>query len=393
LGRVRRLRIVAVQAAIVFVLLEVSLRLLAPANQGLRGLLYRSTLATNYDRVATLPDLLARSWIGWKPKTPVEGFVLNSRGLRTREYAEAKAPGAYRVVVLGDSFAYGGVPDAVHWTSLLESGLAVRRGGAIEVLRFGVPGSGPPFALRLWQLEGRGLGADLVIHAFFVGNDFFDEQAAPLGGRSWSERLADLSYAFRAARSVARLRSGLEAPALGEVAGDAAPRETGGYELAGFDYGEDRPTFTEEAFDRIEAERLSLCLVDEDVRFAVRLDRTTRLLDALRLDAESGGARFLVAILPDEFQVDAVVLDRAARHAGRSPAEYDLERPQRRLLEHCRTSGLDCVDLLPAFRAAAPEAPLFRPRDTHWSRAGHALAARQLVRYLGDALDAGGAPR
>jgi hypothetical protein len=37
--------------------------------------------------------------------------------------------------------------------------MAEHRGAPVEVLRLGVPGTGPPFYLRMWELEGARLRA------------------------------------------------------------------------------------------------------------------------------------------------------------------------------------------------------------------------------------------
>ena len=105
--------------------------------------------------------------VGFRPNTREHGFVLNSKSFRTPEYDVSKAAGVHRVLAIGDSFTYGVVPDADHWTTLLEAGLKDRRTGQVEVLRLGVPGAGTPLQLRLWQIEGQTLDADLVVLRVF----------------------------------------------------------------------------------------------------------------------------------------------------------------------------------------------------------------------------------
>ncbi len=62
------LAVVFVNVIVAFVLLEAGLRLLKPRHLGLRSLLYKSTLQTDYSRVDTLPDLMAKSIIGDRPR-------------------------------------------------------------------------------------------------------------------------------------------------------------------------------------------------------------------------------------------------------------------------------------------------------------------------------------
>jgi acetyltransferase AlgX (SGNH hydrolase-like protein) len=377
--------IVFVNLAVVLVIAEGGLRLLHPYDHGLRALLYQATVPTDYGRVTTLRGLMESSFVGWRPNQLVDGFVLNSRSLRTREYTTEKAANVYRVVALGDSFTYGGVPTADHWTTLLERGLAAQR-SAVEVLRLGVPATGPPFQLRLWQIEGARLRPDLVVLAFFVGNDFFDEQPRAPGWSGVPEQLATVSYTFRALRNVIRLRRGLDPEArVGPAPKPPIPAgRAGGYELQDYaaSYDDRRPSFTAPMFAAIEDERLSLCLRRDRWKFDFRFDRAARTVEAMHADVTRAGAHFVIMVIPDQYQVDRETLAAALAHARNSARDYDLALPQRRLAEFCRAHGIDFVDLLPDFRRVGARTPLYVPRDTHWNRAGHLLAAQLLLRHL-----------
>src|SRR5262245_11652954 len=131
---VGRVLALAVGCALATGLLEVGLRALRPSHSGLRALLYQPTLPTAYGRLADLPGLVETTVVGYRRHTDSGGYVRNGRGLRTREYAVAPAPGVFRIVALGDSFVYGGVAEADHWCAHLERAIASRRTGGAEVL-------------------------------------------------------------------------------------------------------------------------------------------------------------------------------------------------------------------------------------------------------------------
>lgn len=386
--RRRRLRFILLVLANVVIglgLLELSLRLLRPRHPGLRALLHKSTLQTDYGRVDTLPELLDSSTIGYRPLEEVNGYVLNSRGLRTAEYDERKKPGTFRVLALGDSFTFGGVPTADHWTSVLETKIAACRDEPVEVLRMGIPSTGPPFQLRLWQIEGARLDADLVVLGFFVGNDFFDEQGRLPGWRGWVDQLSTVSYAMLAVRNLTRL-SGYRPPASRVDADGSPPHryETGGFEVD--DY-RDRfrswaPPFTRRRFKRIEAERMSLCLKEEQWKLGFRCDRVVRFLQQMHTEVTATGARFVLLVIPDEYQVDDGLMQAVAEFAGRSPDEYDILAPQRRITAFASEHGIECLDLLPVFRREVAHRRLYLRRDTHWNRAGNRLAAQELAALL-----------
>lgn len=369
----------AIGCAIALVLLEAGLRWLRPAHSGVRALLYQATMPTAYGRVRDLRGLLDTTVVGFQPHTEYAGYVLNGRGLRTREYTALPAAGTYRVAALGDSFVFAGVADADHWCARLERALGARRAQPVEVLRMGVPGTGPPFYLRLWELEARRLRPDLVVVGLFVGNDFFDEQGRAEGWRGALEQAAAASYSVRLFRNLLRL----DVPLVARTPGASGARhDTGGFEVPGFAHDDSRPTFSPGAFAEIERDRMTLCLESARVRFGMRLERVLRVLRELNAQAVRSGARLVVVAIPDEYQVDPDVARMAARAEGRVLASYDLDRPQRELGRALAAEGIDHVDLLPVFREHQAREPLYVPRDTHWNRAGHRLAAEALMAHL-----------
>ncbi|NJL28941.1 MAG: hypothetical protein HC897_14150, partial [Thermoanaerobaculia bacterium] len=135
--------ILTLQAVSTLLLAELGLRLLAPHYEKLRQLLYMPAAITDFGGFPTLEALLAPTMLGWGPYRTRDGFVLSSRGLRTGEYTAPKAPGSYRVAVVGDSFVFssGGVPYSLAMPHLLEAGLRERTRRRVDVFALGVPGS------------------------------------------------------------------------------------------------------------------------------------------------------------------------------------------------------------------------------------------------------------
>ncbi len=86
--------------------------------------------------------------------------TINARGLRDREHALAPAPGVTRIVLLGDSFAWGwGVDDGRSFADVLEE----RLGPAVEVVNLGVPGYSTDQELLWLEREGLLYRPDLVL--------------------------------------------------------------------------------------------------------------------------------------------------------------------------------------------------------------------------------------
>jgi hypothetical protein len=122
--------------------------------------------------------------LGWSLRPHLSGRYLgeghawveiNSAGQRDREHALAKPPGAYRIAVLGDSYAEAMQVDVndTFWR-VLEHKLdecRFRPGKSIEVINFGVSGYGTVHEYLLLQSTAARYAPDLVLLAFTNGND------------------------------------------------------------------------------------------------------------------------------------------------------------------------------------------------------------------------------
>ncbi|MEG4579466.1 SGNH/GDSL hydrolase family protein [Microcoleus sp. MON1_C5] len=123
--------------------------------------------------------------LGWKLKPGVSGewngegaslVQVNSEGLRDREHTKAKPPNTLRVAVVGDSFT-----EAIHvpveqtfWSKLerkLSNCQAVKGRKNVEVINFGVQGYGTAQELMMLRKKVWDYSPDIVILAFFIGND------------------------------------------------------------------------------------------------------------------------------------------------------------------------------------------------------------------------------
>lgn len=376
---------VAVQLLLAVVILEGGLRLARRWHGGLDALLYSSTVRTEYDDATTTRELLERSMLGFHPYEARGGFVLSSRGFRTPEYTPEPAPDTLRVVILGDSFAFSssGIPWGWGWPALLERELDRRLDSDAEVINLGVPAVGPRFELRLWELEGARLDPDVVVLAFFVGNDFTDESGTPLASRRDSA-LARWSVTWRLVRNLGRLhRERAAGPgAVPFVPPDERKFEEGGVERLQYRrfYRDDEPLLSEDAYLEIQEGRLRLVRTDQRATFERLFADTRELLIRLHRSVRARGARLLLVLVPDEFQVSDQVLARVVERYDVDPDLLDLTLPQRRLKQLCEAEGFPCLDLLPVLRAA-PER-VYRVRDTHWSLAGNRRAARAIAEAL-----------
>jgi hypothetical protein len=291
----------------------------------------------------------------------------NHFGYRSPPVEHERTPGRVRVLVLGDSFAYGvGVQDRETFSAGLES-LAPE----LEVIDTGVNGYGTSQELLLLRDEGLAFQPDVVLVAFFwndVANSYTNRAVhfaleggelryppAPAPTPSPAEaaaRAADFSaapsaerrdwlrhsYAYRFLSDRAKLLGYWSKFALG------LPLERGDIVSAS---------------EREDAWQLELALLRE-------IDRMSR----------EHGAHMLLLLIPDQVQVQPDV-----RVFGVPQDVYDV---QGRLHAFADQAGIAVVDPLRALRAAyaAHAEPLYYLRDRHLRAAGHALVAREILARL-----------
>jgi lysophospholipase L1-like esterase len=378
--------LVAFQVVATVVLLELALRLIRPHHPGLNNVLYLPSVTTEFSRAGTTSEAMKMLPQGFQPGATSEGFVLNSRGLRTHEYVEERGAGL-RIVTLGDSFTWGVVPFRDTWPVRLQS--MVRKAldrRDVEVISLGVPGAGPKFYLRMWELEGRRLRPDVVILGFFIGNDLTDHsRLRPEAARnSW---LVEHSLAARAIRNLARVAtSGIQAEdgEHGEENGRIAASGRLGYELPGHADGFDpaRHAIKEKAFMKIEWSRMALCLEGNRPMVRRLVRKGAPVLRELDRSVRDSGAELVVFLIPDEFQVDDELSGRLLEMHDIDPAEYVGDLPQRMLIRFFRKTGIRHVDGLQRFRSRSGRADLYLPSNTHWNATGNRLAAKMMADSL-----------
>ncbi len=381
------------------VLLELGLRVAHDLCGGWYGWLYMSGAQTSYGKIETLPELIAASGQPIDPFAMSNDFILNSRGLRTIEYADQKPPHSTRIVVLGDShtWASGGMPFLDLWHSRVHTALAERvKDRSVELVSLAIPAVGPEFELRMWEIEGQRLSPDVVILALSVGNDFL-EVDADLADQSALDRWARRSYVVRLFRNMSRLRRLGGSPAANPGAADPAPElatpSTASAPVGGIVrphahavYDRTAPKYSVAAHHEIIAARLVISdrRPGPTAQFERASDRIATILHALNDSVKEHGARLVVLLIPDEHQLDDALLDALAKEQNTTRDNYDIERPQRRLRAMCAQEGVICVDPLDALRERARVEPMFNVRETHMNDLGHAVLAEFVLRALAE---------
>lgn len=301
---------------------------------------------------------------------------VNSQGRRGEEVAPDKA-GAFRILVLGDSFTFGtDVREEEAFPRVLESLLNQRGGPRAQVINAGVPGWSPFQYAQYYEHYGRQLDPDLVIVGFFVGNDAYSPHT----------RLQDVRLTAAAGKRVSR-----QAATDRWLAPKILLYEHSHLARLVFNRGlmaesdftrSDCSDFTESL---LAAQRETLRVHRPRSHGAERaVSRSARQVARVHRMAAEAGIPCLVVLIPTEAQVNPELQRRLVAGSGRSA--YDFGMPNTLLRELLASRRIPVLDLLPAFRR---EPSCLYMNDTHWNPLGHRLAAERIAARLRDN-DSGG---
>lgn len=331
---------------------------------------------------------------GWWTQEDHEFVVpirINSQGRRDVERETEKAPGVFRILVLGDSFIEAlQVPLEESFGRRLEADLEAKMGqGAVQVATLGVSGYGTAGETLSYEQSGRRLRPDVVLLAFYPGNDVRNNSPTlepllrPVYGEDGTlERVITLGRDNAKAEAKRGLLWNLQAYQYArKILLTKQPR------LAKFltDLGIlKRNAVRQEPTDGGVPVDYGVYARQPSAEWEQAWDLTGQLLTRLHDDVRQDGARLAVMIVTarDDIYPEAWqrILDANPAMQGR---QWDLEAPELRIVQWCNENAVPCIRLSPVFREHARQGEsLHFMFDGHWNEKGHALAAQTVTAAL-----------
>jgi lysophospholipase L1-like esterase len=307
------------------------------------------------------------------------GFTTNEQGLRGADshFIVPKPVGVKRVVVLGDSFAWGyGVEDDEIFTEILE-----RRLSGVEVVNLGVISFDLRDEFAYLKREGMRYEPDAVLLAVCHNDIRLHEEDAtakpvalshPLqveptiqyaglaaGMRPVKEFLSEHSYTFAFAQQAVNSSKTLTKAAVWL----GVKEEYAGIELLDASLHasliEYQPQ-VQKAFEQYQADLLEIA--------AYLRERDIKLL---------------VALIPPLQAVDPEQLDASIAYTVYDREDFDMNKLSQFISEMAVTQGFEIVDAMEAVKGrAANSEKLYLPRDMHFNAAGHRVFADAILPVL-----------
>jgi hypothetical protein len=319
------------------------------------------------------------------PEFPGSRVEINALGLRDGLDEETPpAAGEQSILVLGDSFAFGtGVELHETFQELLETRAADFAAAPVRVYGAGVPGFGTLDSLYLLDELAERTRPDVVVLAFYEGNDLWDNM-----------RLEQVQQTEQAEQAAAQ-----------DPGQPATAREPARALLPDFLRAATRLPFWvgySTAFRRLLPAlepllvRLGFVVTNRFLSESLRehpppgpqaaFRYTVELVDEMNRACSGLDATLIVVLIPAAIQADPRLFEafREAHPAGaRAPLRRTLlhERLVSALREHAVV-----LDLLPALERLIRDGQACYHREGHFNARGHGLVAEQLVPLLAEAL-------
>jgi len=303
------------------------------------------------------------------------GFRLNSKAFHDIEYPLEKPKNVFRIVALGDSFAYGIVPYQFNYLTLLEDKLKQHR-PATEVINMGISATGVQSYLSVLLNEGINYNPDMVIAGFFIGNDFEVPRRKPY---EYSFLATFFHYTYRLIGYYIHQIRQSEKSVSSSTDEEKNPRLA----TPVSSYDDERPSFDPTFFMSIEVTR-SIIFRKDNAKFSEEAERAFYYLKEMRDVCQKRGIKFAVTIIPDEVQVNSALQQKVIRAHGVDPEDMDFFGPNQWLGKRLSEANIPVIDLTQYFMEHSNDNRLYRQRDTHWNIAGNRLAADIIYQKLFD---------
>lgn len=306
-------------------------------------------------------------------------YQINAGGLRDRNYTQKKPYGTKRFLVFGDSFIEGwGVEEQETVAKRLEHRLG---DDGIEVINFGVAGYGTDQEWLYFKQAGVAYQPDQVI-VFFYGNDLWNNASKKGIGaerghkpyfrpdRTGKLRLKGVPVRKTLFWDKERLQQRPWKDRLQQYLYEHCHL----YVLIRQAFRADLPRQQQQTF----YQGLYGLNTDESLNRLWRLSGD--ILAGFNTSVRQSRATMLLVYIPSIVQMNEADW-HVKRELNGLVGEYDLLKPNRELAAIAATHQISFLDLYPAFKESSKSKKLYFD-DSHWTPAGHELAAQLIERYL-----------
>ncbi|MEB3280856.1 MAG: hypothetical protein VKK42_18230 [Lyngbya sp.] len=326
----------------------------------------------------------------------------NQFGFNDKDYPLEREAGKFRMLVVSDSFNWAGGKEG-NYTALLENKFTEYYGiPQVEVINTGYPGTHTGEQLAMLKKFGLQYNPDLVVLGFFVGNDFIDADpnrkriivndiyididkreelvifGYPIIGQSrlW----LFIQQKYKIFQEAAKSQQALES--VETLIASSSPQII--TQNSNSPVEQSPGILSLETFLEVEKNRLSFCEKEdlEDGNWDKNINYILQSISEMNRILQEKNIRFIVAIYPDEFQVNPQLFNQVVNEFELDPKDYQVNCMQNILKQHLEAQNIAYIDFLERFQAEQQKQHLYLLQEPHWNSAGNQLAAEILFENL-----------
>lgn len=294
----------------------------------------------------------------------------NSNGWRDSEHNTEKTEGAFRILILGDSFVE-------NFQVKLEDTFFKKveekfnsEGKKIEIVALGLGDTGTAQQYLIFEKYGKAYKPDLVLHLLFTGNDIKNNSPILNGDphRPYFEldnnNLKGITYTPRNNSFLKFIKENSRlVELLLNAKGKFLAKKPSDYPI---DYHIYDQTYS----------------ADYEAAWEV----TKKLILQTKQQVEAIGARYILISSANNEQINSGLWTQIKHvYPKLQSAQLDLEKPDKILSAFCEEHSINCQFLLPyflEFKKNNPEVLTHFPYDGHWTGAGTNLVADFIFTHI-----------
>ena len=381
---IARASIVLFTIVLVLGTLEASLRLFGPILPG------NYTSGAYLERHPIYGFFHVPNYEGWQHSSEYFARVrFSPLGLRDPRTSYEKPPGTFRILLLGDSFMEA-IQVEQHETTaaVLERRLrAARPDLNAEVINAGVAGWSTGIEGLYLDNEGYRFQPDLVLVSFFIGNDLHDNYyKLQLAGDDLDLAVKPYFGLDKSGTVIIRNPPPAPPPPTGLLPLMRSccqlwnVFETGVLNRFGNGLG-NTPLW---AAAPMEAHTRALYDAEPAGEWKEGWEITNQLFGKLKARTDAMGVPLAVMAIPDSPQLSETEWREMVGGHRVTRGRAELTAPNQQLAQITARYGLPLLDVLPVLQQESGGQPrrFYFQTDQHWNRDAHAIAARELERFL-----------
>ncbi len=348
--------------------------------------------------------------LGWTGELNFRGVIedpnfrqelsFNSLGMHDSEHPLEKSAEGIRILLLGDSFVQAvQVNEAETAHQILEDYLNeqnITEKSNIEVLSSGVVNWGTNQQLVYYREQGQLFGPDLVLLAFYIGNDLADNlpgNVVTSGGFN--------CYAPYFAICDGKLNPEplTYAPGISDMDNNCSALRRGWINSGGWLFQHSRlyqqlepllvANYPRQQFGQGFPSAFSaLYFPSNEAELKQAWQITEATMAQLKQEVEANGSQFAVALISPDIVVRLGVLSPAEQAAVLKDdpilADAQADRPNQRLSAFLHKQNIPFIDLTPAMieHLATNPTPLYILGEGHWTVEGNRIAGEVVAQWL-----------